>query len=199
LISQTSIRRAGPADAAGVAELIATAFLPLAAVNWLIPEPAHRRRILSADFRILVEHALEYGVVDVVDELDAAAVWFDRTRPAPEPPDYDGRVSAACGEWADRFRVLDELFEANHPEPPHHHLALLAVHPKRQRNGLGSALLHHHHDTLDRTATPAYLEASSPGSRDLYLRHGYELREAFALPDGTLFWPMWRQVRPGSG
>lgn len=193
-----SIRRAGPADAARVAELIATAFASLAAVNWLVPDPAPRLRIMTDDFRILVGHALQYGHIDLVDEGPAVAVWFDRTGPVPEPPDYDRRLAAACGEWTDRFRILDRLFEGNHPEEPHHHLAFLAVHPGRQRRALGTALLQHHHTALDDEGVPAYLEASSPGSRDLYLRHGYELRDTFALPDGTLFWPMWRPspVRP---
>lgn len=187
-----SIRQAGPEDAAQVAELVATAFAPLAAVSWLLPEPAVRPRIMTADFLILVEHALKYGHIDVTDEGQAAAVWFDRTAEVPEPDDYDRRLTEACGQWTDRFRVLDELFEENHPEEAHHHLALLAVDPARQGGGLGSALLRHHHASLDGSATPAYLEASSPGSRDLYRRHGYELRETFALPDGTKFWPMWR-------
>jgi hypothetical protein len=39
---------------------------------------------------------------------------------------------------------------------------------------------------------PAYLVASSPPSRDLYARHGYRSGELFSVPDGTPFWPMWR-------
>jgi GNAT superfamily N-acetyltransferase len=191
-MADVSIRRAGKEDAAQVAGLVATAFAPLAAVSWLLPEPGVRPRIMTADFLILVEHALEYGHIDVIDEGRAAAVWFDRTAEVPEPEDYDRRLVEACGQWADRFRVLDELFEENHPEEPHQHLALLAVDPARQSGGLGTALLRHHHAKLDDGGTAAYLEASSPDSRDLYLRHGYELRETFALPDGTKFWPMWR-------
>lgn len=196
------IRRARPDDAAQVAALVGTAFAPLKAVSWLLPEPSVRPRVMAADFLILVEHALKHGHVDLVDQVDqvdqevdqgqAAAVWLDRTTEVPEPDDYDNRLKAACGEWVDRFRTLDALFEENHPEEPHQHLALLAVMPSRQGRGLGSALLRHHHAALDAMGTPAYLEASSPQSRDLYLRHGYELREAFALPDGTKFWPMWR-------
>jgi GNAT superfamily N-acetyltransferase len=130
--------------------------------------------------------------VDVTVDGSAAAVWFDRASPAPPPPDYDRRLAEACAPWTDRFRLLDKLFEEHHPEAPHHHLALLAVSAERQSTGLGTALLRHHHAWLDSHGTPAYLEASSPGSRDLYLRHGYELRETFTLPDATEFWPMWR-------
>jgi GNAT superfamily N-acetyltransferase len=195
-ISSSTIRRATPADAARVAELIATAFAPLAVACWLVPEPAERPRVLAANLRIFVDHAIEYGHVDLIEEAPAAAVWFHRTGPLPEPADYDDRVAAACGRWTDRFRVLDSLFEDNHPGEPHHHLALLAVQPERQGGGLGSVLLRREHAELDASAIPAYLEASSARSRDLYLRHGYEVGEPFRLPDGTPLWPMWRPPRP---
>ncbi|HEX5493068.1 MAG TPA: GNAT family N-acetyltransferase [Mycobacteriales bacterium] len=90
------------------------------------------------------------------------------------------------------------MFEAHHPSEPHHYLAFLAVRPERQGAGLGSALLRHHHARLDRTGVAAYLEASSPRSRELYLRHGYRPRgEPFTVPDGTPFWPMWRTPSAG--
>ena len=98
---EISIRRAGPEDAVQVAELVGTAFAPLKAVSWLLPEPSVRSRVMAADFLILVEHALKYGHVDVVDQGVgqglAAAVWFDRTTEVPEPDDYDSRLEAACG------------------------------------------------------------------------------------------------------
>ncbi|HEU5160981.1 MAG TPA: GNAT family N-acetyltransferase [Streptosporangiaceae bacterium] len=194
----SAIRRARPADAGRVAELVATAFAPLPAVSWLVPEPADRPRVMTANLRIFVDHAIEYGHVDLIDEAPAAAVWFPRTDPIPEPADYDRRLAAACGPWTDRFRVLDSLFEENHPDGPHYHLALLAVAPEWQSRGLGSVLLRRQHAELDATATAAYLEASSARSRDLYLRHGYEPGEPFRLPDGTPFWPMWRPPRPAS-
>ncbi|NUR83032.1 MAG: GNAT family N-acetyltransferase [Nonomuraea sp.] len=184
---------AAAGDARRVAELIATAFAPLAATAYLVPEPERRVPVLAADFLILVEHALEHGVVDVDTGGHGAAVWFPMTGPLPAPRDYDVRLAEATGDCVERFRVLDELFEKNHPGEPHHHLAFLAVHPSRQNLGLGTALLDHHHARLG--GMPAYLEASSTRSRDLYARHGYQLREPFALPDGTLFWPMWRPPR----
>ncbi|WP_067803250.1 GNAT family N-acetyltransferase [Actinomadura formosensis] len=193
----TSIRTAGPGDVGPVADLVATAFAGLRATAWLVPDSAVRVDVLRADFRILVEHAVEHGDVDVVEDGAGAAVWFPRADPLPEPPDYERRLAEACGPWTQRFTHLDELFAKNHPESPHHHLALLAVRPDHQDRGLGSALLRHRHALLDAAGTPAYLEASSPRSRALYLRHGYRDRPPFDLPDGTRFWPMWR--RPGEG
>ncbi|WP_113701375.1 GNAT family N-acetyltransferase [Nonomuraea lactucae] len=184
------IRGAGAGDAGAVAELIATAFASLDAVSYLVPDPEGRHEIMTAHFRILVDHAVEHGEIDVIDDGPAVAVWFPRTAPLPDPPGYERRLAEATGPWVERFRALDALFDKHHPVEPHHHLALLAVHPPRQGQGLGTALLRHHHARLGRL--PAYLEASSPRSRDLYLRHGYRPREEFALPDGSAFWAMWR-------
>lgn len=186
---------AGPDEASATARLIAEAFHPLDAARWLVPPPHARQTILAAQFHILVEHAFSFGAVEVLADRSAVAVWFDRTRDIPAPPGYDERLAAACGHYTDRFVLLDNLFDDHHPSQPHHHLALLAVTPGKQGAGRGTALLRHHHAALDRAGLPAYLEASSLASRDLYARHGYQDREIFHLPDGSAFYPMWRPAR----
>ncbi|MEV6154897.1 GNAT family N-acetyltransferase [Nonomuraea sp. NPDC052129] len=201
------IRRAGPEDVPQVAKLIATAFHPLDAARWLVPDEASRDKVMAGHFRILGEHALEHGLIDIIpDEAigdrsevrlhggaapAAVAVWFDRTMPLPEPEDYERRLDWATGKYAHRFRALDKLLAEHHPTEPHYHLALLAVRPRYQGRGLGSELLRHHHERLDHTAV--YLEASSSRSQRLYERRGYQGQgRPFALPDGSLFYPMWR-------
>lgn len=189
------ITMAGVADAPQVAQLIATAFHDLAVAAWLVPDPQQRADILAANFRIWVDHALAHGQIHHADHGGAAAVWFPRDPAAPLPPPaaYERRLAAACGEATERFQHLDDLFDQHHPQAAHHHLAFLAVHPARQRHGLGTALLRRHHRRLDAFNLPAYLEATSQGSRDLYQRHGYRvLHEPFRLPDDTPIWPMWR-------
>ncbi|HET8684735.1 MAG TPA: GNAT family N-acetyltransferase [Micromonosporaceae bacterium] len=193
-MNAVQVVRAEPGDAAVVAALVAEAFESLAVTHWLVPDPAARRTVLAADMAILVEHALELGHIDMVEDRSAAAVWFQRgAEPVPPPPEYERRLAVACGPWSDRFRILDALFEAHKPRAPHHHLALLAVTPARQGTGLGSALLRHHHRYLDRQRIPAYLEASSVRSRYLYRRHGYLAGPQFTLPEGPPLWPMWRE------
>lgn len=190
---RVSIVRADMTEASQIAELIAVAFHSLDVARWLVPDPDRRAEVLPADFRIFVEHALAHGEVHTITDRSAVAVWFPREGPLPEPTAYQHRVAAACGEATERFLYLDELFDKHHPQDPHHHLAFLAVRPIRQRRGLGSALLRHHHARLDDRGIAAYLEATSPDSRDLYARHGYhQMGEPFRLPDQTPMWPMWR-------
>lgn len=189
------ICRAVATDADWISNLIGEAFHPLDVAHWLVPDPQRRAQILPANFRIHIQHALMVGQVHATADRVAVAVWLPRDddRPLPEPLNYQQRLAAACGEATERFRQLDELFDRHHPAEPHHHLAFLAVKPGRQRQGLGSALLRHHHAHLDATGVGAYLDASSAESRNLYLRHGYQVRPApFHLPDGTPMWPMWR-------
>lgn len=196
MIAGAVVERADSGDAGWVADLIAYAFHDLPPAVWLVPEPGERRRALAGQFRILVEHALLHGHVDVTADRAGVAVWFRRLSPAFPPPEhYVPRLDVVCGRWTDRFLVLDDIFDHHHPTGPHHHLAFLAVQPERQRQGIGSTLLGHHHTRLDASGTPAYLEAPNPANRDYYLRHGYQVREPFRLPDGPPFWPMWRSPR----
>jgi ribosomal protein S18 acetylase RimI-like enzyme len=194
-VTQPRIRRASQVDAGQVASLIATAFEPLDIARWLVPTDADRVRILTGNFRIWVDHALGNGLVYVVDDLSATAVWFDRTRPVPPPYGYDALLLRACQQYAPRFLSLDAALDEHHPTTAHHHLAFLAVHPDRQREGLGGALLERHHAHLAHVGikSPTYLEASSADAVKLYERHGFQISEPFFLPHGgPAFWPMTR-------
>lgn len=198
-MTSPEIRHATPDDVSRTAELIAVSFSALDAAVWLVPDPGERTKILAGDFALYVEHAMTHGDAHLIEDagaLVAAAVWFPQpSHPTPEPDGYDERLMAVCGQYVDRFRTLDQLFDDHHPRIyPHHHLAYLAVRPDRQGEGLGTALLDHHHDRLDRHEMPAFLQASSHRSRVLYERHGYErLGEPFHLPYGPPFWSMWRE------
>jgi GNAT superfamily N-acetyltransferase len=192
------IRRAEPSEAGALAQVVADAFFDLAVCRWLVPDPAERRRVLPPDFALIVEHAIEHGTVHTTDELDAVAVWFsDAPEGIGEIRDYDARLVAAVAPHTPRFVILDDVMHASHPtETPHEYLALLAVAPTAQQAGLGSALLKARHDHLDAEGVPAYLEASSRRSRELYLRNGYtEVGTPLVVPDcpEKIMYPLWRE------
>ncbi|MEV4515603.1 GNAT family N-acetyltransferase [Dactylosporangium sp. NPDC049525] len=192
-----AIVRARRGDVHRAAALIATAFHGLDVAAWLVPDPLERQRVLYANFRIFVDHAVDHGDMFVTEDRCAVAVWFPRDRPLPEISDYERRRWLACGPYTDRFEALDAAFDKHHPTAAHRHLAFLAVHPDHQGYGIGTAMLDRYHHRLDRAGLPAYLEASSPASRDLYLRHGYtDHGTPIDLPHGgPRLWPMWRTPR----
>jgi ribosomal protein S18 acetylase RimI-like enzyme len=190
-LNEVEILGAGPDEAPVAAGIIADAFQHLDVAKWLVPDPEQRRSVVERNMLIWTTHAIKHGLISLTADETGVAGWFPTAEPVPAPDDYDEKLVSACGQWADQFRRLDDTFEMHHPHgEPHHHLAFLAVRPGHQREGLGTALLHHHHEMYPDVAM--YLEASSRTSRALYLRHGYLDRGRFTLPDGPPLWAMWR-------
>lgn len=199
------IVQAQPRDANALSVVIAKAFHNLPPSTWLIPDSDARARLFPGYFRLFPIHeAIARGHVYTTTGRNAVALWLPPTpSDEPVPTDYEAKLAASTGTWAERFRTFDELLAKHHPHDiDHDHLAILAVHPDHQNQGLGSALLAAHHARLDAEDPPraAYLEASDASTRQLYLRHGYILRPnaPIQLPDGPQMWPMWREPRPRS-
>lgn len=199
---QHQIVTAGPADTAALSQVIADAFHDLPQSQWLVPDPDARQRILPGYFQLLTEQAMDTGTVHTTTDRVAAALWIPVSpKGASQPDDYPARLAARTGQWADRFATFDAVLDRHHPRgAAYHYLAILAVHPDRQGEGIGSALLRAYHDILDSEPDAlAYLEAAGMRSRQLYRRHGYLPSGAFYLPgDGPGMWPMVKPPRSRS-
>ena len=192
-----AVIRAGQADLDILSQIIAGAFVDLAVSQWLITDVGARREIFPGYFRLSVEHAMASGFVYTTPGRTAVALWVPIGEDGPRPPGgYGARLAAATGPWISRFEVFDAALDRHHPAGvPHHHLALLAVRPDSQRQGIGTRLLHAHHTVLDRDGMPGYLEASGLDTRRIYLRYGYaDYGNVIQFPDGgPRMYPMMRQ------
>lgn len=182
--------------------MLASAFADLAPSRYLVSDREARVQALAGQFAILAEHARKAGGIttaaDNEGRLEGAVVWFDYTT-EPEPiHDYEERLQAVCGVHTDRFLAFDAAMEAHHPQKPHRYLALVGTRPALQGRGIASALLDGICAELDQDRTPAYLEAVSPRTAQLYARFGFvDAAEPFAIGSGGPFMqPMWRNPKP---
>ncbi|WP_240944485.1 hypothetical protein [Micromonospora thermarum] len=194
--------RAHWADIPDIVELVVAPFVGSPISEWLVPDERRRRDVLSSVIRIWTEHALLFGEAYLLQDRSAAAVWLHRYGPIPRTSGYGERLAAACGDYVDRFLLLDDVLRTHRPARPHNHLAFFAVAPDGHRVRRATTLLAASTARMGQALLPTYTEATSVTDRDLYARHGYVSGEPFALPGGTTAYPMWRspgQRRPGPG
>jgi GNAT superfamily N-acetyltransferase len=193
------IVRAGQADIGVLSQVIADAFFSLTVCRWLIPDGTARRAAFPGYFGLYVEHAIADGLVETTPDRAAAALWIPGEGPGEPPDGYTGRLAGITGSYLSNFLAFDEQLDRHHPAGTfHHHLAILAVRPDRQGQGIGTALLDARHAVLEDEGIPAYLEASDERTRRLYLDHGYaDQGGPIEFADGVRMYPMWREPRTG--
>ncbi len=81
-----------------------------------------------------------------------------------------------------------------HPREPHWYLAILAVHPDRQRQGIGSFLITPTLERADRDRLPVYLETTKEANLAYYRRFGFEVLQELTVPGGGP--QVWTMLRP---
>lgn len=164
---------------------------------WVFPDESERLRRMELMFRLIsVPESLADGECYATTDQAAVALWAPAGKPNTglvESARLLPTVARVCGRHTARaLRVLSYM-ESSHPEEPHAHLLFLGTEPGRQGDGLGSLLLRQTLSQLDRAGTAAYLEATTPSNRALYLRHGFVDMGRLQLPGGgPSLWRMWR-------
>lgn len=189
---------ADASHAPALAALIAASFDELEVARWQIRDSVERQIGFTALFHDYVCHTLAAGgTVEMMSDISAVALWAPLSGKPTEPPkQLEGPLAAALGPQAvDRIYAFDIALHAAEPTEACWKLAILAVRPDRQRQGLGSALLRHRLAVLDSLRMPAYLEASDDDSRRLYERHGFMMLREINF-DGPPMTAMWRTPQP---
>lgn len=191
-------------DAARVARLFAAAFADDPVFNWIARADAKRAAGLDRFFFWLLHaRAIPFGECWMADDASVAAAWLPPNAPATaggirEQMRLLPIILRLCGmPRLLRGIAMADAMDKHHPHAPHFYLAFIAVAPRYQGMGLGSALLEHTLSRVDQQGMPAYLENSNPKNARLYERAGFSVtKEMRARADAPPMWTMWREPRP---
>lgn len=199
-MTEFQVRKATEADVPQLAVTLGRAFRDDPAFAHAVPDAERRLRHGRRYFELLLRRIyLPKGEVYTTDGSRAVALWAPPERwqvsLAATLPLFPVMVRAAGRRLPTALRMLS-LQESRHKalDEPHLYLAFVGTDSDSQGQGHGTALLQSMLERCDKEVFPAYLEATSPGNRALYHRHGFELLEELRWPDdGPPFWPMWRK------
>lgn len=184
------------ADAGSLSAALAAAFQDDPVFRWIAPDD-NRRAVMNRAFFDLV--------VDVLAPHDdawttsgspiGAALWVpygDPVMSEERGERFLAELVELCGPYAGRMTEVVALLDDHHPYEPHEYLWFLGVVPGAQGRGIGSALMAPVLERADRAGVPAYLEATSPGSKALYERHGFTATAPLTTAGAPPIWPMRR-------
>jgi len=190
-----SIVSAAPADEARVLSILATAFSSDPVSRWALPESHQYLTYFPQIVQRMGGAAFKHGSAYCTDDFLGASLWL----PPGVHPDQEGvgEVAERAVAPAEQEKVFGfrEQRAEYHPTEPHWYLPFIGVDPVMQGAGYGSALLKYALVFADRDKLPAYLEATSPASRRLYERHGFEAIGEVQAGDSPTLWPMLRKPR----
>ncbi len=195
-VGAVDVRPATATDLERLAEVLAAAFCTDPPLAWFLPDAKRRPGLLRRYFRALLPLYPPRGQIWMTADRAGAAAWaepgswpFTTRQQVPALP----ALARVFSRHPLRAALGVRAIERGHPHEPHWYLDYIGVEPGAQGRGAGAALLAPVLERCDRERVPAYLNAGSARSRDLYARHGFEVMERFELPfDGPPLWRMWR-------
>lgn len=106
-------------------------------------------------------------------------------------PHFPKLLKAAGLRGLTKIPILSAM-EKHHPRDPHQYLAVIGTDPDHQGKGIGTALLEPMLAHCDETGLPAYLESSKESNVPYYARFGFEVTQAYPIPNGPSIYFMWR-------
>ena len=196
-----AIRKVRQIDIDRCAATLVAAFDDDPFVNWWVRQGADRSEGMAAAFRDLVlVPFVPLGETYMTTDASGVIVW----RPPPGkhvtlPQEWREMMPAVrrqSGRRVRRFEFMVRRLEEAHPDTPHWFLFVIGVHPSRQGQGIGSALIRHMTQRLDRDGMPSYLQSSKERNVPVYGRHGFQVLEKMRIgSNGPYIWRMWREPK----
>ena len=188
------IRVATEADRAAAIDSLLLSFSSDPLVRWIWPDPSVYMKTHEG-FDAFGGRAIDSNTAYVTSNFEGVALWM----PPGVETDEDRMVAflqkSVPQERHEEVFALFEKLDEFHPEEECWYLPTIGVDPAFQGNGIGSQLMKHALQRIDKENLPAYLESSNPRNISLYERHGFEIVGQIQVGDSPVAHPMLRTPR----
>jgi ribosomal protein S18 acetylase RimI-like enzyme len=164
-------------------ETLSSAFEGDPMTSYLFPSHSDKQKRLRFVFRVELHYAFRHGVVEIIGEGGAVAIWLPpgRTKGAFTAMIRSEAILApfrlglkAAWRVILLLRSLQEL-HSRLVSGDHWYLLGLGVHPQHQGQGWGSELVRHGLTRAQSMNLPCYLETTNQRNIVFYQRNGFRL------------------------
>jgi GNAT superfamily N-acetyltransferase len=190
-------------ELSAVIALSSRAFFDDPFFSYLLPDDNLRRSRLPIFFRSVYTHMGVHGRIVTVrndaDEAVGVAAWLT-TGGYPLPIKLQlSQIPSSLRAFYRRPRAIATgnryvaALARAHRKDPHWYLMVLCADPPVQRSGVGTMLLEHAFDQVDREGVGSHLETPRHENVAYYQRFGYEPIETLTpVEGGPPYYTMWR-------
>ena len=164
-------------------ETLSRAFEGDPMTSYLFPSETDKQERLRSVYRVELRYAFRHGVVEIIGEGKAVALWLGPGRIKGEFRAMMGS-GALLAPWRLGLKAtwrgivlltsIQELHSSS-VSGPHWYLRGLGVHPQHQGQGWGSELVRHGLTRAQSRNLPCYLETTNQRNIAFYQRHGFRL------------------------
>ncbi len=187
---------------AAAAEGLGRAFFSDPLMEYYLPDPTWRAKLLPSLMLASLRYCHFYGQVYTTPAVQGLACWLS---PGQTEMNTWGIIRAGLGVVSLRLG-LEALLRIKQVEPivfrihkacvpgPHWYLMVLGVEPDCQGQGIGGRLVDSKVKEASELGFPCYLETMTEKNVDFYQHHGFKVAFETDLPAGNLH--TWMMVHP---
>jgi len=155
-------------------------------MRWPLGDHGNIEERFSRCFEYFLENLIQLGMVWEAGRAMGAAVWIPRDEADAwrEAQLSQPRIHALTEDGGRRYDAFWEWVESKLPDEPLWHLDSVAVEPKAQGSGIGSALIEFGLDLARADQAGVFLETGTPRNVPLYEWFGFRVIEDADAPGG---------------
>ncbi|GAA1125192.1 hypothetical protein GCM10009630_23840 [Kribbella jejuensis] len=187
------VREATEADVDAAVDTLTQALLDYPMTRACLDPDGYLERLTQYHRLFVAGIGLPHGRVWVTDDVSAVAIWFPPDMPAKVFAPHAEEFKQLAGSRADLTAEYGQAIALFHPRTPAWLLALAAVHPDRQRQGLGHAVISPGLAMADAANSPTFVETQDPANVGFYESFGFTVIAELELPhSGPMHYALYR-------